>query len=349
MIEAGKTALAILNFNGKKHLERFLPSVIKFSSPDVKIIVGDNCSTDDSVSFLKEHYPAVETVILDQNYGFAEGYNQVLRQIHAEYYFLLNSDVELKEPWAPMIQYLDHNPGVAAVQPKILSHAQPDHFEHAGAAGGWIDELGYPFCAGRILNKFEEDRGQYDSKCEIFWASGAAMIVRSNLFHELGGFDGDYFAHMEEIDWCWRAKKNGWKIMAIPEIKVYHIGGGTLPYNSERKIFLNFRNNIATLIKNEPAGKLLYVVPYRLFLDTIAMIQFFIKGNVKGSAALIKAYINILKWIPSLIKKRKIIGAQSEGKKFESAGLFHGSLLYQFFILGKKSFSDIIKNHNVEN
>lgn len=343
MIQAGKAALVILNFNGKNFLERFLPSVIKYSLPYVKIIVGDNNSTDDSVSFLKEHYPAIDTVILNQNYGFAEGYNQVLKHIDAGYYFLLNSDVELKESWEPMVHYLDNNPGVAAVQPKILSHAQPDHFEHAGAAGGWIDELGYPFCAGRILNKFEEDRGQYDNRSEIFWASGAAMLVRANLFHELGGFDGDYFAHMEEIDWCWRAKKNGWKIMAMPEVKVFHIGGGTLPYHSERKIFLNFRNNIATLIKNEPGGKLLYVLPVRLILDAVAMIQFFVKGNAKGSIAIIKAYINILKWIPSLIKKRKIIGLQTVGKKFESGGLFHGSLLYRFFILRKKSFGDLIK------
>ncbi|MEP7267315.1 MAG: glycosyltransferase family 2 protein [Saprospiraceae bacterium] len=341
MSPSSKTALVILNYNGRNYLERFLPSVLLYTPYEVDIIVGDNASTDDSIQFIKNKFPTVKIISLATNFGFAEGYNQVLKQVEADYYFLLNSDVELKESWQPLIDCLDTEKLVAAVQPKILSHSNPAYFEHAGAAGGWIDNWGYPFCAGRILDTIEKDKGQYDQSGEIFWASGASMMVRSKVFHDLGGFDGDYFAHMEEIDWCWRAKKCGWKVMALPIVKVYHIGGGTLAYNTPRKVFLNFRNNLATIIKNESILKLLYLIPLRKMVDFTAAIQFLIKGNAASAKAIFQAYFNIYQWLPVLIKKRKLIHQLSKGKSFDKSGIFRGSLIINYFILGKRKFSQL--------
>jgi GT2 family glycosyltransferase len=345
MKEAPLTALVILNYNGRKFLEQFLPGVVQYSPKESLLVVGDNASTDDSVDFLKKTYPQINCIVLDKNYGFAEGYNQVLKQVTADYYFLLNSDVELKSSWQPLIDALNINPGVVAAQPKILSYYQPDHFEHAGAAGGWMDALGYPFCIGRILNHTEEDHHQYDQSVQLFWCSGAAMIVRSKAFHDLGGFDGDYFAHMEEIDWCWRAKQCGWSVISVPMVAVYHIGGGTLPYHSENKIFLNFRNNLATLFKNEPVIPLLYKIPFRMVLDLVAAISFLFRNNIKGSKAVIKAYIQFIRWLPQLIRKRKKIKAIATGKTFNNLGLYRGSILVEYFIKGHKTFQSIRTAH----
>ncbi|MEO5583748.1 MAG: glycosyltransferase family 2 protein [Saprospiraceae bacterium] len=339
------TALVILNYNGRQYLEKFLPSVIKYSSRDTLMVVGDNNSTDESVIFLQTHYPTVRIISLDKNYGFAEGYNQVLKQIKTEYYFLLNNDVELRSTWTSLIKTLHLNPKLAAAQPKILSYAQPTQFEHAGAAGGWLDTLGYPFCQGRIFDFIEKDMNQYDQQNGIFWASGAAMMVRASVYHEIGGFDKDYFAHMEEIDWCWRAKRCGWNIMSVPDVSVFHVGGGTLPYQSGQKIFLNFRNNLATLFKNDSILNLIYKLPIRFILDAATALSFLIKKNPKGSMAVARAYINFIQWIPALISKRKVINQLSNGTTFIPEGLFKGSILIEYFIKGHKTFQSIISYH----
>jgi len=337
-----QTALVILNYNGKSYLERFLPSILKHTPREVAVVIGDNHSTDDSVAFIQNTYPSIEIIQNDQNYGFARGYNEILKRVTADYYFLLNSDVELRGSWSSLIKAMDDDPLLAACQPKILSYQQPNLFEHAGAAGGWIDYLGYPFCKGRLLNQFEEDHHQYDRAGEIFWASGAAMMVRAKLFHLLGGFDDDFFAHMEEIDWCWRAKKCGWKIKSIPEAVIYHIGGGTLPYTSNNKIFLNFRNNLATLLKNQTSAKLLLILPLRWMLDGVALLHFLIGGNLGAAAAIFKAYLHFLKWIPRLVKKRLSFRKLSKGHTMNKAGIFRGSLIFSFFILGKKTFKTLV-------
>ncbi len=339
------TVLVILNYNGRSYLERFLPSIVEHSSAAVNLVVGDNASTDDSSAFLKNNYPQIEVIQLDKNYGFAEGYNQVLKKVRADYYFLLNSDVELRSPWTLLIETMLLDSSIAACQPKILSYNNPGYFEHAGAAGGWMDVLGYPFCRGRILDQFEKDEGQYDQSTKIFWASGAAMLVNASLFHSLGGFDGEYFAHMEEIDWCWRAKKSGYSIQSVPSVSVYHIGGGTLPYNSTRKIFLNFRNNLATIVKNEAALKLLWLIPVRILLDGLAAFMFLFKGHISGFGAILKAYLNLLTWMPSLISKRKHINDLSRGKAFNSNGIFSGSMLLNYFLLGNKNFKQLKLPH----
>ncbi len=339
------TALVILNYNGRSYLERFLPSVIQHSPHGTHFVVGDNASTDDSIDFIKTNYAQIQVVQLEKNYGFAEGYNQVLRQVHASFYFLLNSDVELRSTWAPLLNAMQQDTLLAACQPKILSYHQPEYFEHAGAAGGWMDILGYPLCMGRILDHFEKDGGQYDLAREIFWASGAAMMVRASIFHDLGGFDGAYFAHMEEIDWCWRAKRCGYSIKSIPQTAVYHIGGGTLPYHSNRKIFLNFRNNLATILKNESALKLVYLIPLRFVLDGLAAMVFLLKGNIKGFLAVMHAYLSVLSWIPDIITKRKSTNRLAALKTFNQSGVFKGSLLFHYFILGHKRFNQLVITH----
>ncbi len=337
-----RTALVILNFNGKKYLEQFLPSVLQFSPPDVRVVVGDNQSTDDSLPFLKSHFPSVAIIENERNYGFARGYNEVLKQIPADYYFLLNSDVQLRGPWMNLVTAMNEDPDLAACQPKILSFKDPEYFEHAGAAGGWMDWFGYPFCKGRVLDRFEKDLQQYDRPSELFWASGAAMMVRAEWFHRLGGFDEDYFAHMEEIDWCWRAKKCGGRIKSVPSVAVYHIGGGTLPYQSVQKVFLNYRNNLATLYKNEPVGKLLVLLPARFLMDLAAVLVFVFRKKTSAAGAVCKAYWQFIKWIPSLTRKKKAFQSSCKGKKMNTAGRYRGSLVFDFFILGKKTFNSIV-------
>ena len=337
-----RTALVILNFNGKKYLEQFLPSVLRFSPPDVSVVVGDNKSTDDSLLFLKSHFPSVGIIENDRNYGFARGYNEVLRQVPADYYFLLNSDVQLRGSWMNLIMAMNEEPDLAACQPKILSYKDPEYFEHAGAAGGWMDWFGYPFCKGRVLDRFEKDQQQYEKPTELFWASGAAMMVRAEWFHRLGGFDEDYFAHMEEIDWCWRAKKCGGRIKSVPSVAVYHIGGGTLPYQSVEKVFLNYRNNLATLYKNESVEKLLLLLPARLLMDLAAVLVFVSRKNRRAATAVCKAYWQFIKWIPSLNRKKKAVKDSCKGKRMNTAGIYRGSLVFDFFILGKKTFNSIV-------
>ena len=243
-----KTAIVILNWNGRKMLEQYLPSVLEYSCDEATVVVADNASTDDSLTFLNARYPQIQTIVLDQNYGFAEGYNRALKQVEAEYYVLLNSDVEVTPHWlSPLIAYMDSHAEVAACQPKLLSYVNKEKFEYAGASGGYLDRYGYPFCRGRLFDAVETDRGQYDDTAEVLWATGACLFIRSEDYWRVGGLDGRFFAHCEEIDLCWRLNIVGRKVICMPESKVYHLGGGTLPKGNPMKTFLNFRNNLTML------------------------------------------------------------------------------------------------------
>ena len=265
-----RIAVVILNFNGAEMLRAFLPSVVDYS-PEAEVIVADNCSTDASAQVMREEFPAVRYIQLEKNYGFADGYNRALAQVEAEYFLMLNSDVEVTQGWlAPMLEYMDSHPGVAACQPKLLSYKNKKEFEYAGACGGFIDKYGYPYCRGRIFDTVEEDKGQYDSVAELFWATGAALMIRAEDYRAAGGLDGTFFAHMEEIDLCWRLRSRGRRIVCIPQSCVYHVGGATLNKSNPRKTYLNFRNNLLMLYKNLPENELRHVMFVRALLDYVA-------------------------------------------------------------------------------
>ncbi len=287
------TAIVILNWNGAQMLRRFLPSVVAHTpAGSARVIVADNGSTDDSLAVLAAEFPDVEVVTLDKNYGFAEGYNQALRRVGEGYdsYLLLNSDVEVPEGWLqPMLDYMENHPDVAACQPKLRAHHTPTHFEYAGAAGGYIDSLGYPFCRGRIFDTVEADGGQYDQVADIFWATGAALLIRSAVYWEVGGLDGRFFAHQEEIDLCWRLRSRAYRIVCVPQSVVYHLGGGTLPKENPRKTFLNFRNNLLLLYKNLPQRRLRTVFFLRFWLDALASLVFLLKGEGRSFLAVWQA------------------------------------------------------------
>lgn len=299
-----KIAVVILNWNGKSWLEQFLPTVI-LHSKQAEIYVVDNASTDDSVSYLQKEFPNVHIVLNDGNYGFAKGYNRGLKHIDAELYCLLNSDVEVTENWLePILQLYYNHPEIAAIQPKILSYANKDKFEFAGAAGGFIDNLGYPYCRGRIFDETEIDYGQYDDECEIFWASGCAFFIRSQDFWEQNGFDERFFAHQEEIDLCWRLNNSGRKIYYTSKSKVYHVGGGTLNKQSPQKTYLNFRNNLTMLAKNLPFPKVVWLIFVRLCLDGIAGIYFGIKNGFSHLWAVVRAHFGFYAQLPESIRRR---------------------------------------------
>lgn len=289
-----KTAIVILNWNGKKFLAQFLPSLIQNTqNTDSVIIIADNDSKDDSIEFLKTNYPDIKQIIFDKNFGFTGGYNRALAQIEAEYFVLLNSDVEVTPNWLdPLINLLDSDKSIAAVMPKILSFSNRNEFEYAGAAGGFIDKYGYPFCRGRILGTIEKDLDQYNDTKEIFWATGACFVVRAELFSRIGGFDDDFFAHMEEIDLCWRFKNQGYKIAYCAQSAVYHVGGGTLPNNNPYKLYLNFRNNLILLYKNLPEELLMRILFTRLVLDGISALLFLARFSFSGFAVVFKAHLH---------------------------------------------------------
>jgi GT2 family glycosyltransferase len=335
-----KVSVVILNWNGKNYLQQFLPSVLKSTYSNIEIIIADNGSTDDSVSFLQQNFPQVKIILLDKNYGFARGYNEALKKITSEYYILLNSDVEVTPNWiAPMVTLLQKDESIAACQPKILSYQNKKVFDYAGSAGGWIDKYGYPFAKGRIFDICEEDRGQYDQEELIFWASGAAMFIRSNVFHEMGGFDPYFFAHQEEIDLCWRLQLAGYKIYSCPSSTVYHVGGGTLPRGNSRKTFLNFRNNLVMLYKNLPAGQRWWKLIYRIILDSVSALKGLLMGDGGYFLAITKAHLAFVKWI--LFKQGESIFPVK--KTGELKGLYHHNLVWDYFVKGKKYFSEIIK------
>ena len=337
------TAIVILNWNGEKFLQQFLPVLIEHTTlPDTEIIVADNASTDSSLVLLKDQFPKIRTIILDKNYGFAGGYNKALAQVKADYYVLLNSDVEVTFGWLDsLLNYMSENKDVAACQPKILSYNKRTHFEHAGAAGGFIDKYGFPFCRGRILGIAEEDNGQYDDICDIFWATGACMVIRSEIFWKVGGLDDDFFAHMEEIDMCWRIKSRGYRIVCVPESKVYHIGGGTLNVESPYKTYLNFRNNLLMLYKNLPNNLLIKTMLSRFIFDYIAAIQLFITGKPQNAFSVCKARRDYKKMLTGFqIKRNENIKAVTNQFIPE---ILQKSIVINYFIKGKKKFSIVFK------
>lgn len=331
-----RIAIVILNWNGKRYLEKFLPSVIKYSPVEgfaVDVIVADNGSTDGSIQWLESNHKDVRLIKFTKNHGFTGGYNLALTQIESDYYLLLNSDVEVEEGWlSPLIHFMEGNPTAAACMPKMLSYSNRNEFEYAGAAGGFIDFLGYPFCRGRILNVVEKDKGQYNDVKEVFWATGACMLVRSKEFWNAGGFDSDFFAHMEEIDLCWRFKRQGLYIWCVPQSKVYHVGGGTLDTNNPRKVYYNHRNNLLMLFKNLSRKSLVPVVLLRLILDGASAILYALSGKPKFTWAVFKAHVYFYKNIRKTLKKRRQF-------KYPKIYLYRNSIVYQFFICKKKEFS----------
>jgi GT2 family glycosyltransferase len=332
-------AIVILNWNGIDHLKQFLPSVMATDYPQLSIVVADNGSTDNSVAFLQQNFPAVRIITLNRNYGYAGGYNEALKQVVADYCVLLNSDVEVTPGWIrPMVDLLDADPGFAACQPKLLSYNQKNYFEYAGAAGGWLDRYGYPFGRGRLFDVCEEDKGQYDVSAEIFWASGAALMIRSSAFHEAGGFDADFFAHQEEIDLCWRLKLLGYKVFCCPASVVYHLGGGTLPKGASKKTFLNFRNNHMMLAKNLDPGENWWKIPFRLLLDQVAAWKGLLNGDIGYFVTIYKAHFAFLKWYFS--GKRRPSKDRLPMEKL--SGVYHGNLIWQYFLKKKTRFSEII-------
>ena len=336
-----KIAIVILNWNGSRLFDDFLPSVINHSKGDnIEIIVADNGSSDDSVVHLRKKYPSVRVIELKENFGFAEGYNQALKHIESDIFVLLNSDVQVTENWInTCIRWFEKDEKIAAIQPKILSYREPENFEYAGAAGGFIDKFGYPFCRGRILNQIEKDSGQYNQSTQIFWASGACMFVRSSVFNEAGGFDGDFWAHMEEIDLCWRMKSMGYKIEYQPQSLVFHLGGGTLSYGNPQKIYLNFRNNLWMLYKNLPAFQFKRIFLARMVLDGVAALKFILGLNFKEFMAVVKAHASFYKNIFNLRHKRKQVQQKVLVKKHTE--IYGKSIMWNFFILKKRSFSEL--------
>ncbi len=290
---------------GKRFLERFLPTLLRTLPDYAEVVVCDNASKDDSVAFMEEHFPQVKLLLNERNEGFARGYNLALQRVEAKYYCLLNSDIEVTDGWIePVIEQMDANEKIAAVQPKLRSFDRRDEFEYAGASGGYIDKYGYPFCRGRVFSNVEKDRGQYDDVIDIFWATGAAMFVRSDVYHLMEGLDGDFFAHMEEIDFCWRIKNLGYKIKVNPASVVYHIGGGTLPKNNSYKTFLNFRNSLYLLIKNLPEERLAKTLILRFFLDQVAAFSFLAQGHFKDFTAVYKAIFTFARTYKQFYAKR---------------------------------------------
>jgi len=330
-----KLAIAILNFNGVDHLRTFLPSVINHSGEHT-IVVIDNGSTDGSLEFLSLNFPSVEQICLQQNYGFAQGYNEGLNALKGkfEYYLMLNSDVQVTANYlGPMLNRLSQQ-DIGAVQPKILNYNQPSKFEHAGACGGFIDRNGFPFCRGRIFSMCEDDRGQYDCAIPVFWASGACLMIKSEVFHQLGGFDACFFAHMEEIDLCWRMQQAGYQVWVEPQSKVLHLGGGTLGYESPRKTFLNFRNNLFMLVKNQSG-----FWPGRLFIrmawDGLAAWQFLVRKQPRLFFEVFRAHMALYGAIPRLVRQRKRTTATA------LHGKCNANIVVQFFVLKRKTFQNL--------
>ena len=326
-----KTAVVILNYNGENYLKKFLPSVIAYSE-DAEIIVADNKSTDHSLSILAQEFPMVKTIELEENYGFAGGYNKALEQVHAPYVVLLNSDVEVTEGWLlPLVTFLDEQPDYAACQPKIKDYNDRSKFEYAGASGGFIDALGYPYCRGRIFDSIEQDHGQYDAPTNVFWTSGACMIIRNELYKKAGGLDSDFFAHMEEIDLCWRIHSLGYQLRAVPQSEVYHVGGGTLSKLNPTKTYLNFRNGLFMLIKNLPLIDVIARVPLRFLLDWVASVKFLLEGNRQHSVAVLRAHFRVMAQFTTMFKKRKRLHRPMNRK----------AIVFRYYLLSSKKFDEI--------
>ncbi len=335
-----RLAVVILNWNGEKYLHEFLPAVVSTLPPYAKIFVADNASTDGSVSFLKKYYPQVNMILLDKNYGYAGGYNKALQKISAEFFVLLNSDILVTGGWIEkIVDFMDDDKTIACCQPKILNYYHPQFFEYAGASGGFIDYLGYPFCQGRIFDTLEKDDSQYDNPVEIFWASGACLFLRSEAFYEVSGFDDDFFAHMEEVDMCWRLKRKGWRVFSYPKSVVYHVGGGTLPKNNPYKTFLNFRNSHYMLAKNLNNSRFIPLFIIRILLDQLAAFVFLFKGQTKDFIAVWKALFAAFSMIKANRKKYNAL------PDVKVKGIYRKSIVKNYFFNGEKKFSDLKKEY----
>ncbi len=333
-------SIVILNWNGKEFLNQFLPALLRYSDhPGAEIVIADNGSTDDSVPFLKKHYPEIKLLILDENYGFSGGYNRALEQLDSTYFLLLNSDIEVTEGWlAPLMTKIEEE-RVAACTSKIKDIHKRTHFEYAGAAGGYLDKFGYPFCRGRIFDHLEEDRGQYDDTREIFWGSGACLLVRADLYREAGGLDERFFAHMEEIDLCWRLKRMGYEIHYVPQSTVYHVGGGTLERGDPTKTFLNFRNNLLLLYKNLPSGMRERIIFIRMLMDGISAVRFLIQGALREFSAVIRAHF-------AYYGMKKIYKGTNPSRNTKNndvivSGIYPGSIVADFFLKGRRQFGQL--------
>lgn len=336
-----QVSIVILNWNGEKYLSQFLPILIeKTQLSDVEIVVADNGSTDNSVKLLQKNFPSVKLLLFDKNYGFAGGYNKALNQLQSDYFVLLNSDMEVTDNWLqPMLEYMKEHENVAACQPKIHSYFRRSYFEHAGAAGGFIDPYGFVFCRGRIFGRVEEDRGQYDDIKDIFWASGACMMVRAELFSKVGGFDDEFFAHMEEIDLCWRFNSRGYRVICVPQSVVYHIGGGTLNAEHPHKTYLNFRNNLLLLYKNLPNHQLKNIMQQRTIFDYLAAFQLFISGKFKNAQSVLRARKDFKRM------KNRFEGKRKENILYSTVSdlptIYPKSIVIEYYLKGKKKFSDL--------
>ena len=340
MSRSPKVAIVILNWNGRNYLEKFLPSVLATDYNNYEVIVSDNGSQDDSVSFIRNNFPKIRLIRLEKNHGFAKGYNLTLQQVEADYYALINSDIETQPGWlTPIIELLEQDNLNAACQPKLLSYNNRNLFEYAGGAGGWLDSFGYPFARGRIFDVCEEDKGQYDSTERVFWVTGAAMVVKSCVFHEVKEFDSYFFAHQEEIDLCWRIQLAGYKLFACPASVVYHVGGGTLPRGNSLKTYLNFRNNQIMLYKNLPWSQKWWKIPFRIFLDLVSAWKGLFIGDGGYFVAILRGHLSFLKWV--LFRKNQSVFP--EKRTGELSGLYKGNVVWQHFVKGKKYFSQLIK------
>lgn len=334
-----QTAVIILNYNGAGMLRRFLPSVIEYS-PEASIYVADNGSSDESCDVVRNEFPAVKLMVLDHNYGFAEGYNRALAQVDEEYAVLLNSDVEVTRGWlSPMTQFLDSNPEVAACQPKLLSFKQKDFFEYAGAAGGFIDKWGYTFCRGRIFNTVERDSGQYDDTTDVFWATGAALMIRNEVYKNNGGLDGRFFAHMEEIDLCWRLRNRGYRIACVPQSHVYHVGGATLKKENPQKTYLNFRNNLLMIYKNAPDCQLKKIMLFRKVFDNVAALKFLASGEYAAFKAVRKARRDFKAMRSGYDKARAENMKQAVTTRIPE--VLKSSILYKYYLGFKHTYSSL--------
>lgn len=331
-----KIAVVILNWNGKALLEKFLPSVVKYSKEEATIYVADNNSSDDSIDLIKHNFPEVKIIQNKINGGYAKGYNDALKHIEADIYALVNSDIEVTEGWiTPIKKQFEKDKNIAAIQPKLLDFKNKSMFEYAGAAGGYVDFMGYPFCKGRIFMELEKDVNQYNNSYDIFWATGACFFIRSEVYHQLKGFDEDYFAHQEEIDLCWRIQNEGYKIQYVGESKVYHVGGATLNETNPHKTFLNFRNSLFSISKNVPKRFVFLVILFRLFLDGIAGIKFIFELRPIHTWAIINAHFSFYKNLPKMLKKRKHISFK------QTKYYYKFSIVWQHFILNRNKFSDL--------
>lgn len=337
-----KVAVVILNYNGEKLLRQFLPSLIRYSL-EAEIIVADNGSSDQSINILRSEFPKVQLILLDKNYGFCGGYNRALKQVNASYYVLLNSDIEVTPGWlTPLVDILDRNAAIAAVQPKILSYNEKKKFEYAGAAGGFMDALGYPFCRGRIFEYIEEDQGQYNDEREIFWATGACFMIRSSAYHLFSGLDEDLFAHMEEIDLCWKLNRSAQKIYYTGLSTIYHLGAGTLGYKNAFKTYLNFRNGLILIFKHFSTGELVYKLPLRIMLDWIAALVFLVSGNAQNCKSVFRAHKHFFRDFQKHLKKRKDI--QRTFPSYSKRNMYAGLIIFDYYFRVRKRLKSVIPN-----